>query len=401
MTTKVASVVGARPQFVKIATLVRSFQELTRRRGPSIDHIIIHTGQHYDAGLSDIFFDELAIPTATFNLGIGSGRHGQQTGQMLAKLEETLLITRPDIVVTYGDANSTLAATLAAAKLHIPLAHIEAGLRSFNREMPEEINRIVADHVSDLLFAPTPIAMVNLKNEGLGERSVRTGDLMYDSVVFSRGLAAQRSTILERLALRPRHYGVVTIHRAENTNDERRLRNVLSALNEIAETAFPLVFPLHPRTGRILQSLSPPWSPHRRLHVISPVGYLDTLCLIHESRMLLTDSGGLQKEAFFLDCPCITLRDQTEWTETLDGGNILAGADPEAIRRAVATWDTRLSAKPPDFSALVAATFGDGHAADRIRDALMSYVLERVPAGTGHVAVSGEADEGAGAEVDR
>ncbi|MBI3029547.1 MAG: UDP-N-acetylglucosamine 2-epimerase (non-hydrolyzing) [Candidatus Rokubacteria bacterium] len=375
---KLVSIVGARPQFIKIAPLLRSFEHFTRRGGPPIDHIIVHTGQHYDAGMSDVFFDELAIPPATFNLGVGSGSHGSQTDQMLARIEGALLNGRPDIVVTYGDTNSTLAATLSAAKLHIPVAHVEAGLRSFNRRMPEEINRVVADHVSDLLLAPTPTAIANLEKEGLAERAVLTGDIMYDAVLFNRRLAAQRSSILDRLALEPRRYGVVTIHRAENTDDEKRLRKVLSALNEIAATAARLVFPLHPRTAKVLQSRFPAWSPHPRLQLIPPAGYLDTLSLVGHARMLLTDSGGLQKEAFFLGCPCITLREETEWVETLQGGgNILAGIEPEAIRAAVSAWEARAPAGQADFSAAAAAAFGDGHAADRIRDAVLAFIAPR------------------------
>lgn len=383
MTIKLVSIVGARPQFIKIAPLVRSFERFTRRSGRSIDHIIVHTGQHYDAGMSDVFFDELEIPLATFNLGVGSGSHGVQTGQMLARIDDVLLDSRPDIVVTYGDTNSTLAATLAAAKLHIPLAHVEAGLRSFNRRMPEEINRIVADHVSDLLLAPTATAIANLEKEGLAERAILTGDIMYDAVLFNRRLAAQRSRILERLALEPRRFGVVTIHRAENTDDEKRLRGVLSALDEIAATAVELVFPVHPRTAKVLRSRLAAWSPHPRLRLIPPLGYLDTLCLVSHATMLLTDSGGLQKEAFFLGCPCITLRDETEWVETLQGGgNILAGVDPETIRAAVSTWAARSPAGQVDFPAAVAAAFGDGHAADRIRDAVLAFVVSREPAAT-------------------
>jgi UDP-GlcNAc3NAcA epimerase len=370
--TKLVSVVGARPQFIKLAPLLRSLEQAAERGQPPVDHVIVHTGQHYDADMSDIFFDELAIPPATVNLGVGPGSHGSQTGQMLARLDE-VLGGGADVVVTYGDTNSTLAATLSAAKLHIPLAHVEAGLRSFNRQMPEEINRIVADHVSDLLLAPTPTAVANLEKEGLGKRTVLTGDIMYDAALCHRRLAAQRSRILERLALEPRGYGLVTLHRAENTDDETRLGKVLSALDAIAATALPLVFLAHPRTAKVLRSRFAAWAPHPRLRVMPPVGYLDTLCLVGQAAMLLTDSGGLQKEAFFLGCPCITLRDETEWIETVQGGgNILAGVEPEAIRAAVSTWEARALAGPSDFSAAVAAAFGDGHAADRILDAIVA-----------------------------
>jgi UDP-N-acetylglucosamine 2-epimerase len=375
-TIRLVSVVGARPQFIKIAPLVRSFERLTREHGRPVDHVIIHAGQHYDPGMSDVFFDELAIPPAALNLGVGSGSHGAQTGQMLVRIEEALLRSRPDIVVTYGDTNSALAAALAAAKLGIPLAHVEAGLRSFNRRMPEEINRVVADHLANLLLAPTKTAIANLEREGLAARAILTGDIMYDAVLFNRRLAAERSRILERLALEPRRYGVVTIHRAENTDDEARLAKALSALDEIAATTIPLVFPLHPRTAKVLRSRFPAWSPHPRLRLIPPVGYLDTLSLVGHARMLLTDSGGLQKEAFFLGCPCITLREETEWVETLEGGgNILAGVEPEAIRAAVSAWEARGPAGQAELAAAVAASsFGDGHAADRIRDAVLAFV---------------------------
>jgi UDP-GlcNAc3NAcA epimerase len=368
------SIVGARPQFIKMAPLLRSFECNNSNGSRPVENTIIHTGQHYDAAMSYIFFEELQIPQPTINLGVGSGKHGTQTGQMLEKIERVLLESQPDMVVVYGDTNSTLAGALAAAKLHIPVAHIEAGLRSFNRRMPEEVNRIVADHVADLLLAPTPAAIENLRNEGLSNRAVLTGDIMYDAVLFNRAVAERRSEILERLNLVPGDYGVVTVHRAENTDDERRLTNLLAAFNDIAGNVLKLVFPLHPRTARLLSSRFPGWSPHPRLHLIEPVGYLDMLCLVNHARMTLTDSGGLQKEAFFLGCPTITLREETEWVETIHArGNILAGVDPNKIRDAVSTWESRHSVARPEFSATVPAWFGDGHAAEKIRDALLMF----------------------------
>jgi UDP-GlcNAc3NAcA epimerase len=371
---KVVSIVGARPQFIKIAPLSRSFDHFNSTAGAGIENIIVHTGQHYDSEMSDIFFDELEIPQPTINLGVGSALHGSQTGQMLEKIEQVLLERRADMVVTYGDTNSTLAGALAAAKLHIPVAHIEAGLRSFNRRMPEEINRIVADHVSDLLMAPTPTAIQNLKNEGLSNKTVLTGDIMYDAVLFNRAIAERRSKILEQLELVPRDYGLVTVHRSENTDDERRLGSLLTAFNDIAANMLRLVFPIHPRTAKLLSSRFSGWLPNPRLHIIEPVGYLDMLRLISQARISLTDSGGLQKEALFLGCPCITLREETEWVETIQAeANILTGVDPCKVRGAVSTWETRLSAGRPDFSATVRASFGDGHAADKIRDALLAF----------------------------
>jgi UDP-GlcNAc3NAcA epimerase len=372
--TKLISIVGARPQFVKIAPLLRAFEWHNSNGSPPVENILVHTGQHYDTAMSDIFFEELSIPHPAFNLGVGSSRHGSQTGQMLAKIEQVLLEGQADVVVVYGDTNSTLAGALAAAKLHIPVAHVEAGLRSFNRRMPEEINRVVADHVSDLLLAPTQTAMENLGREGLSGKAVLTGDLMYDAVLFSRDVAEQRSTILERLNLVPGNYGVVTIHRAENTDDERRLRNLLAAFNDIAASVLQLVFPVHPRTARLLASRFPAWSPHPRLHLIEPVGYLDMLRLVSRARLTLTDSGGLQKEAFFLGCPCITLREETEWLETIHGGgNILAGVEAHKIWDAVSIWEARLSTGRGGFSAEVAALFGGGFAADKVRDTLLAF----------------------------
>ena len=365
---------GARPQFVKIAPLLRAFERHHSNGSRPVENIIVHTGQHYDAAMSDIFFEELRIPHPTINLGVGSGSHGSQTGQMLEKIEQVLLERQADMVVVYGDTNSTLAGALAAAKLHIPVAHVEAGVRSFNRRMPEEVNRVVADHVSDLLLAPTQTAMENLGREGLSGKAVVTGDVMYDAVLFSRDVAEQRSKILERLNVVPGEYGVVTVHRAENTDDERRLGNLLAAFNDISASVLKLVFPLHPRTARLLASKFPGWSPHPRLLLIEPVGYLDMLRLVSCARLTLTDSGGLQKEAFFLGCPCITLREETEWLETIHaGGNILAGVETRKICDAVSTWETRLSTGRAGFSAEVAGLFGNGSAADKVRDTLLAF----------------------------
>lgn len=370
---KLVSIVGARPQFVKVAPLARSIDRQNKAGGKLIQHIIVHTGQHYDATMSDVFFKELEIPSVNFNLGVGSGRHGWQTGRMIEKIEEVLINIRPDMVVVFGDTNSTVAGSLAATKLHIPVSHVEAGLRSFNRCMPEEINRIVADHTSDILLAPTPTAMENLRAEGLIQRSVFAGDIMYDALLFNRDLAHQRSRILARLNLDPKNYGVVTLHRAENTDQNGRLQNVLAAFNDIAASELSLVFPVHPRTSKILAEQCPDWSAHKSLRMIEPVGYLDMLSLIENAKVTLTDSGGVQKEAFFLGCPCITLREETEWVETVrDGGNIIAGTNPERIKGSVLEWRDRSKTGDDDFSSFLSASFGDGHAADRIRDVLQS-----------------------------
>jgi UDP-GlcNAc3NAcA epimerase len=369
---KLLSIVGARPQFIKIAPLARAFEH-PNGRSATVEHVIVHTGQHYNAEMSDIFFHELKIPEPSINLAIGSGRHGSQTGRMLDKIEEVLLEQDVDLVVVYGDTNSTLAGALAAAKLQIPVAHVEAGLRSFNRRMPEEINRVIADHVSDLLLAPTPTAMENLRIEGLASKAVFTGDIMYDAVIFNRDLAKQASVTAKRLGLSAGAYGVVTLHRAENTATPGILRELLMVFNDIA-TTLPLVFPVHPRAAKQFAIyLADAWH-HPSLHMIDPVGYLDMLSLIANARVLFTDSGGLQKEAFFLGCPTITVREETEWIETVQAGaNIVAGIDPNRIRAARTNWETRLSSGKPDFSAKVATSFGDGHAAEKIRAALLSF----------------------------
>jgi UDP-N-acetylglucosamine 2-epimerase len=373
MAFSLVSIVGARPQFIKVAPMLSAVARQSRG-DLRIEHTLVHTGQHYDPGMSDIFFEELGIPPAAFNLGVGSGSHGSQTGRMLEKIEEVLAQVRPNMVVTYGDTNSTVAGALAATKLHIPTGHVEAGLRSFNRRMPEEINRVAADHISDLLLAPTPTAVANLEKEGLTARTVLTGDLMYDAVLLFRERAEERSTILGRLGLAPGSYAAATIHRAENTEDEMRLRHILQGLDEVAERYGRVVFPVHPRTQKLLRSRFPGWTPRAGLELVPPIGYLDTLALVGHARVLLTDSGGLQKEAFFLGCPTVTLRDETEWVETVQwGGNVLAGTDPAAIRIAVSTFADRYPTGHADFSAGLTAAFGDGHAADRITDALVTY----------------------------
>jgi UDP-N-acetylglucosamine 2-epimerase len=364
---RLVSVVGARPQFVKMAPVARALERHNGRGGKPIESLIVHTGQHYDSGMSDIFFDELEIPPADFNLGVGSGPHGRQTGRMLEKVEQVLLEARPDWVLVYGDTNSSLAGALAAVKLRIPLAHVEAGVRSFDRRMAEELNRVAADHVADLLLAPTARAMDNLAREGLAARAILTGDVMFDALVEHRAAADRRPGLVERLGL-PRHgYALATIHRGENTDDRERLARLLTALDAIAETVCPVVVPLHPRTGRLVRSGLAHWTPAARLHLVEPVGYLEMLRLVRHARMTLTDSGGVQREAFFLGCPCITLRDGTEWVETIDGGgNILVGADPPAIRAAVATWERRRAEGLESFGGAASAWFGDGRAADRI-----------------------------------
>lgn len=312
---KVATVIGARPQFIKAATVSRVFAETENAH-----EILVHTGQHYDANMSDVFFDELEIPRPAYHLGIGGGSHGQQTGQMLAQIEEVFLKEKPDRVLVYGDTNSTLAGALAAAKLHIPVAHVEAGLRSFNRRMPEEVNRVLTDHVSDLLFPPTKTAVDNLQNEGLSAEKVHlVGDVMYDAALYYGDKADRQSTVLEDLGLTPKGYVLSTIHRAENTDDEQRLKSIFEAFFEIAKSV-PVVLPLHPRTRKMLDSIGLLGDVKSALKLIDPVGFLDMVMLEKNARLVATDSGGVQKEAFFYRVPCVTLRDETEWVELVELG---------------------------------------------------------------------------------
>ncbi len=375
MPFRFVSIVGARPQFVKVAPLSRELAGDTYRA--AVEHSIVHTGQHYDAAMSQVFFEELEIPRPAVDLGIGSASHGAQTGRMLEQLEGLLLERRPDLVIVYGDTNSTLAGALAAAKLHIPVSHVEAGLRSFNRGMPEEINRIVADHTADQLLAPTRTAMRNLETENLGAKAFYSGDIMYDAVLFNRELAARKSRILEQLSVAPRGYGVVTLHRAENT-DGPALPMLLQTLNRIAGKRLPLVFPVHPRTARRLQDEHPSWAPDSRFRLIEPLSYLDMIELLANARIALTDSGGLQKEAFFLNCPCVTLRSETEWVETVEGGgNVVAGTDPDDISTAVIRSLDSSADADVDFSAAARREFGSGNAAQLTAEAMCRLVCGR------------------------
>ncbi|HXJ94782.1 MAG TPA: UDP-N-acetylglucosamine 2-epimerase (non-hydrolyzing) [Terriglobia bacterium] len=326
---KVATVVGARPQFVKAAAISRRLRCMARE-------VLIHTGQHYDANMSEVFFQELEIPAPDYHLDVGSGTHGKQTGEMLEEIEEVLLQEKPDWVLVYGDTNSTLAGALAAAKLHIPVAHVEAGLRSFNRRMPEEINRVLTDHLAALLLAPTEVAVRNLRKEGLMEGVELVGDVMYEVALEHLKAAEQHSRILERLGLNGRGFALATVHRAENTDDPSRLSAILDALGRIGRE-YPVVLPLHPRTREAARRLSGAWLEH--LQVTEPLPYLDMVRLESQARLILTDSGGVQKEAFFFHVPCITLRDETEWVETVDSGwNVLAGAEPERIVHAARSY---------------------------------------------------------------
>jgi UDP-GlcNAc3NAcA epimerase len=330
---KIVTIVGARPQFIKAAPVSRAIRDHNQKeKTPRITELLVHTGQHYDHGMSQIFFDELEISEPDLNLGVGSGSHGWQTGQMLMRIEKVLLQEKPDYVMVYGDTNSTLAGALAAVKLPIPVAHVEAGLRSFNREMPEEHNRIVADHCSDLLFCPTQTAVDNLAREGITTGVHLVGDTMYDAVLQFSSIARKRSTILEELDVEPKTYLLTTIHRPYNTDIPENLQNIFQAFAELGEV---IVFPVHPRTSKKitdLESQFPQQLIPGNVKVIEPVGYLDMLVLEENARLILTDSGGMQKEAYFFGVPCITLRPETEWVETVETGwNVVTGADISSI----------------------------------------------------------------------
>jgi UDP-GlcNAc3NAcA epimerase len=373
---RLMQVVGARPQFVKLAPVSRAI-EAANAGGARIENQVVHTGQHYDPALSDVFFSELGIPEADLDLGVGSGSHGRQTARMLEGLEQAIEVRRPDLVLTYGDTNSTLAATLAAAKLQVPVAHIEAGLRSFNRRMPEEANRLVADHLSDLLFAPTPEAMRNLRREGLADRARQVGDVMLDALRAFAPIARERSHVLERLGVARGGYLVATLHRAENTVASR-LTALLETLAKTGTPARPVILPLHPRTAHVMRDAGLEFPPDGALRTVPPLGYFDMIALVADARMVLTDSGGLQKEAFFLGRPCVTLREETEWVETVTGGgNVVAGTDDGTIRAAIAGWDAALARGEPDFAAGVQGAFGDGAASAKIVAQILEFLRVR------------------------
>ena len=355
---RIVTVVGARPQFIKAAAVSRAL-----RAEPGMEEILVHTGQHYDENMSNVFFEELDIPKPDYHLGIGSGTHGSQTGRMLEVIERVLLDERPDRVLVYGDTNSTLAGALAAAKLHVPVDHVEAGLRSFNRHMPEEINRVLTDHASDLLFAPTDAAVENLRREGIAEHRVQlVGDVMYDAALYYGAKAERQSRVLEQLSLRSKGYILATVHRAENTDDPARLHAIFDGLECVAQD-MPVVLPLHPRTRRCLSLLR---IKAASINLIEPVGYLEMVMLEKNAAVIATDSGGVQKEAFFYRVPCVTLRDETEWVETVDSGwNHLIPADEKLI------YETIKNAEAPG---LAPPFYGKGTSAQNI-----ARILERSP----------------------
>lgn len=346
---KVLTVIGARPQFVKAATVSNKL------RNNNNSEILVHTGQHYDNNMSDIFFEELGIPKPDYNLNIGSSNHGNQTGNMLISLEEIYLKEKPDMVLVYGDTNSTLAGALCASKLLIPIAHVEAGLRSFNKAMPEEQNRILTDHISDLLFTPTLTAVNNLKAENVINGVHNVGDVMYDAVNLFKERAKEVSTITNKLDLAPNSYVLSTIHRAENTNSIERLTSIIEALSESNQK---IVLPLHPRTKKFIEQYN--LKVGENIKIIDPIGYLDMLSLEENCTKIVTDSGGIQKEAYFLNKPCITMRDETEWVETVNNGwNLIVGSDSKKIVDALQSFNPTGTPAP---------AFGNGDSSSIIAD---------------------------------
>lgn len=351
---KICTIIGARPQFVKAAAVSA---EIAKTDG--IEEVIVHTGQHYDPEMSEIFFSELAIPKEKYNLNVGSGNHGVQTGRMIEAIEELLLVERPDWVLIYGDTNSTLAGALAAVKLHTPCAHVEAGMRSFNRKMPEEINRVVSDHVCDLNLCSTRTALDNLVNEGRGDTGVVVGDVMYDCALNFAEIAARHHDPVGKFRIESGTYILMTCHRAENTNAPKRLKAIVEAVNELAEQQ-TVLYPIHPRTKSYLTKYGLSFS--SRVMITSPVSYLEMLLLEKNAALILTDSGGVQKEAFFYGVPCVTMRDETEWVETIElGWNKLAGADRQSIINAVKEFKSKL----PDTTDMP-KPYGDGDASAKV-----------------------------------
>ena len=386
---RILTIVGARPQFIKAAAISHMIRDTYHTE---LHEDILHTGQHYDDAMSGQFFTELDIPLPKYNLGVGSGSHGRQTGMMMSGIEEVLQNNQYDGVLVYGDTNSTLAGAVAASKLHVPVFHIEAGLRSFNMAMPEEINRIVCDQLASVLFAPTGTAVANLHREGFvlkdekapealkqrrfrngkGQYALNSGDVMYDNAVFFAPMAEQRSDILQRLQLADKQFVMATVHRPANTDDAANLTNIMTALADIADSGIDVVLPLHPRTrkllpGKLPDSLLQRIENSQHLKLTDPVSFFEIICLERHARIVMTDSGGVQKESFFYGTPCVILRRETEWVEIVEAGaGIIADADYQRIMQAYNDLSGRQVHFPP--------LFGDGHAADCILDAVVKYL---------------------------
>ena len=354
---KILTVVGARPQFIKASVVSHALSSVA-------DEVIVHTGQHYDKNMSDVFFEELNIPKPAYNLGVGSGSHGRQTGEMLMKIEEVIFSEKPDVMLVYGDTNSTLAGALAASKLHLPVAHVEAGLRSYNMRMPEEQNRVLTDHISTWLFCPTQTAMDNLRKENITTGVDRSGDVMLDSVLHFLALARsnpKKTAIYGQLGIAPKQYRLATLHRAETTDGG--LDAIVRIFDAFEKFPQPVVIPIHPRTRPLAEEAIAKRG-YRNIQLIDPVGYLEMLLLTSGACQVLTDSGGLQKEAWFMEVPCVTLRSETEWVETLEGGwNILAKLETDDIYR-------KATRTVPDPGAREKMPFGDGKASEHIASIL-------------------------------
>jgi UDP-GlcNAc3NAcA epimerase len=361
MSFNVISIVGARPQFMKAAVV----SDELRKRG--FDEILVHTGQHYYYNMSDVFFDELKLPSPDYYLGVGSGSHGEQTGKMLIEIEKVMLRENPELVIVYGDTNSTLAGALAAAKLHIPVAHVEAGLRSFNKQMPEEINRVLTDHISDFLFAPTDAAVENLKNEGIIKGVHKVGDVMFDLALKVSNIVDDKE-ILNKFDIKSKEYALVTIHRAENTDIEENLRNIVDALNSLASTGIKIIFPIHPRTQKAVENYKIEFN--NRIKVIPAVSYKEMIALEKNARVIITDSGGVQKEGYFFKVPCVIPRNETEWVELIDSGwNILSGHEPDNIVNSVLkNWDGYIN-----MNRKWIPCYGDGNSSSKIVDVIKNY----------------------------
>ncbi|MEA3323418.1 MAG: UDP-N-acetylglucosamine 2-epimerase (non-hydrolyzing) [Patescibacteria group bacterium] len=364
---KILTIIGARPQFIKAATVSRAIakhNEITRNDSSKIEEIIIHTGQHYDRNMSDVFFTDMEIPKPNYYLDVHGLSHGAMTGQMLEKVEEVLLKEKLDIVMVYGDTNTTLAGALAAAKLHFPVAHIEAGLRSFNRRMPEEINRVLTDHASDILFCPTQQSVDNLNDEGISDNVHLVGDVMYDSILYFSQMASKKTDFWGEIGQSSKSYALATVHRAGNTDNHDKLKSICYALEKISQDLLPVIIPMHPRTKKKIELMKISLN---GLKLIDPISYLDMLLLEKNAKVILTDSGGVQKEAYWFKVPCVTLRNETEWVETVEAGwNVLASCDSSKIINAVEHIQT--GKKHPHL-------YGNGKAAEQIIQLLHSQQI--------------------------
>ncbi len=362
---KIFTIVGARPQFIKASILSRLIRSDKWKK--HINEVIVHTGQHYDKNMSDVFFSEMGIPEPNYNLNIGSATHGKMTGELIIKIEEILINEKPDFVLVYGDTNSTIAGALAAAKLHIPIIHVEAGLRSFNKKMPEEINRILTDHLSKILFCPTKLSIRNLKNENIVKDVYLVGDIMYDAAIFY-GNRNNNYNLIEELGLEKKKYILATIHRAENTDNKQKLKNIFNAFRKISLTE-KIIIPMHPRLKKSMQEIGlyNVLCSIKNIINIDPIGYIDMIELEKNSKIIITDSGGIQKEAYFHGVPCITLRDETEWIETVENGwNQVVGTDEDRIADAIS--NVKKGTKIDEY--------GDGTTAEKILNKILDYSKE-------------------------